>query len=315
MSTAGQPRPAMPTQASSAPASAYLLAVLPPLFWSGNFLFARLMRDQIPPIQMSFWRWTLALIILLPFCLAPIRTDWLRIRGNLPFLALLGAIGVTAFNCFVYAALHYTTVVNAALVNSLLPIVTFLLAYLILKQRLSGLQIGGILISLAGAAVVIARGDLGTLMRLSINHGDLLVFAGMSFWALYTVLIRWRPAGLNPMAFLGITVAFGAAFHLPFVAWEYGQQGGFAVTPQTAGSLVYFAVFPSILAYIFWNRSVAVLGPGKTGMFMHLLPIFSAILATLFLGERLAAYHAIGFALVVGGILLVTRPQRAATPA
>ncbi|WP_332685434.1 DMT family transporter [Bosea sp. (in: a-proteobacteria)] len=304
----------IPVKNPAIPASAWWLATLPPLFWSGNFLFARAMRDAIPPFQMSFWRWVVALLILLPFCLPPIKAQWPRIRANLPFLAFLGLIGVTAFNCFVYAALHHTTVVNGALVNSLLPIATFLLAFLILKQRLSPRQILGVAISLAGAAVVIARGDLAALRGFSPNRGDLLVLVGMSFWALYTVLIRWRPLGLDPMALLGVTVAFGVLFHLPLVAWEYQARGGFALTPANAGAILYFAIFPSILAYIFWNRSVAVLGPGRTGMFMHLLPIFSAVLATVFLGERLAPYHALGFALVVAGIAIVTRPQ-AAKPA
>lgn len=302
--------PAGRLRPSTSLALLYVIAALPPLFWSGNFLIARLMRDQIPPFQMSFWRWALALLILLPFCAAAIRADWPRIRGNLPFLALLGAIGVTAFNCFVYAALHYTTVVNAALVNALLPIVTFLLAYLILKQTLSSRQVLGILVSLAGAAIVICRGDLGQLVTVAPNRGDLLVFVGMSFWAFYTVLIRWRPAELQPLAFLGVTVAFGALFHLPFVAWEYGARGGFPATAQSLGALLYFAIFPSILAYIFWNRSVATLGPTKTGIFMHLLPIFSALLAVAFLGEALGGYHVVGFAIILGGILLVTVPPK-----
>lgn len=291
------------------PLAAWLLATLPPLFWSGNFLFARLLRDEIPPIQMSFWRWALALAILTPFCIAPLRAEAARIRANWRFLAALGLIGVTAFNCFVYAALHHTTVVNGALVNSLLPIATFLLAFLILKQRLSPRQIAGVLVSLAGAGVVILRGDSANLVALGLNRGDLMVLAGMSFWALYTVLIRWRPLGLHPMAFLFVTIGFGVAFHLPLVAWEFAAQGGFSVTVRSAGALLYFAIFPSILAYIFWNRTVATLGPGRTGMFMHLLPIFSAALAVAFLGERLAAYHLIGFALVVGGIVLVTRTK------
>lgn len=299
-------------QQAGIPRAAYWLAMLPPLFWSGNFLIARLMRESIPPVQMSFWRWSLALLILVPFCWRSIIDSWPRIRGNLPFLALLGAIGVTAFSCFVYAALHYTPVANAALVNSLLPVVTFLLAYLILKQSLTRQQLAGIALSLCGAILVICRGDLRTLLGFTPNKGDLLVFAGMSCWALYTVLIRWRPAGLPPMALLGVTVFFGVLFHLPAVTWEYVVQGGFQLTMATAGALVYFALFPSILAYVFWNRSVAVLGPGKTGMFMHLLPPSSAALGFIVLGEQIAWYHFAGFAIIVLGIWLVTSAPRKA---
>lgn len=292
------------------PRAAYGLAMLPPLFWSGNFLIARLMQGSIPPVQMSFWRWSLALLILAPFCWRPIRDTWPRIRSNLPFLALLSLVGVTAFNCLVYAALRYTPIANAALVNSLLPVVTFLLAYLILKQKLTQRQLVGVAVSLCGAILVICSGNPAKLLSLTLNKGDMLVFAGMSCWALYTVLIRWRPAGLPLMAFLGVTVFLGVLFHLPAVAWEYRVEGGFHPTAAIASALLYFAIFPSILAYIFWNRSVATLGPGKTGMFMHLLPPSSAVLGLLVLGEPIAWFHVAGFAIIVLGIWLVTSAAR-----
>jgi drug/metabolite transporter (DMT)-like permease len=295
----------------AAPAgTAYLIAALPPLFWSGNFLLARLMRDEMPPLQMSFWRWVLALAILLPFCLGPLRADWPKIRGNLPFLAFLGLIGVTAFNCLVYIALHHTTVVNAALVNALLPVVTFLFAYLFLKQRLARRQLWGVLISIAGAVLIICQGDLDRLLRFAPNSGDVLVFAGMSCWALYTVLVRWRPAGLQPLALLGVTMAFGTIFHLPPVIWEYSRQGGFSPGAGALAAIAYFAIFPSILAYILWNRSIVLLGPAKTAIFMHLLPVFSIVLAILFLGETLRLHHLAGFAAILSGVLLVTNPGK-----
>lgn len=297
---------------ASIPHAAYWLATLPPLFWSGNFLIARLMRDTIPPVQMSFWRWTLAFLILLPFCWQAIAGCWPRIRGNLPFLALLGAVGVTAFNCFVYVALHHTPVANAALINSLLPVVTFLLAYVVLKERLTPQQLAGIVVSLCGAVLVICRGNPANLQTFTPNKGDMLVFAGMSCWALYTVLIRRRPPGLPPMAFLGVTMFFGVLFHLPAVAWEHIAVGGFRPTLASAGALFYLAVFPSILAYIFWNRSVATLGPGKTGMFMHLLPPSSALLGFIVLGETIAWFHLAGFAIIIGGIWLATSAPRPA---
>ena len=277
------------TRQASVPAlAAYLVAVLPPLFWSGNFLVARLMRGEIPPIQMSFWRWLLALAILLPFIVAPVRRDWSRIRSQLAFLALLGAIGVTAFNCFVYVALHYTTVVNAALVNSLLPVVTIAIARVLLGQLVPSRRALGILMSLAGAALVIARGDPSALARLTIGRGEVLVFAGMSFWALYMVLVRRRPLGLKPLSLLGATTVFGIVFHLPFVLVETTASGIFVPTLHSLPALIYFAIFPSILAYVFWNRSIATLGPATTGMFMHLMPTLSAILAAALLGERRA---------------------------
>lgn len=283
------------------------LATLPPLFWAGNFLVARAMRDAIPPFQMSFWRWVLAFLILLPFALRQGRPEGAQWRRELPFLALLGAVGVTAFNCFIYAALHHTTVISAAFINSFMPVATFLLAIVILRDRPGGRQALGVAVSLAGALTIIARGEPARLLDLGFNRGDLLVLAGLLFWAAYTVLIKWRPTKLKPMTFLGTTVGFGALFHLPLVAWEIPTVGLAQVTPASVAAIVYFAIFPSVLAYIFWNRAVATLGPARTGMFMHLMPIFSAGAAILLLGESFFAYHALGILLIVAGIALVTR--------
>jgi len=296
--------------AAAAPASRAILALaaLPPLFWAGNFLVARAMRDAIPPLQMSFWRWAVAFAILLPFALLQGRQEGAQWRRELPYLALLGAIGVTAFNCFVYAALHHTTVISAAFINSFLPVATFLLAIALLHDRPSGRQAVGVAVSLAGALTIIAQGQPARLIDLGFNRGDLLVFGGMLFWAAYTVMIKWRPTRLKPLVFLGTTVGFGVLFHLPLIAWEIPRAGLPAVTGASVATVLYLAVFPSVLAYILWNRAVAALGPARTGMFMHLLPIFSAGAAILLLGESFFAYHALGIVLIVAGITLVTRP-------
>ncbi len=286
---------------------ATLMAALPPLFWAGNFLVARIMHEAIPPIQMSFWRWLLALVILLPFVMRGVITHRHLLRKEAGFLLLLGAIGVTAFNCLIYTALHHTTVVNAALINSLMPVATILFAFMLLGDRIGPRQAGGIALAILGALLIIARGDPSGLLRLELNRGDLLVLAGLMFWAGYTVLIRWRPTGLPLPVFLAAIIATGALFHLPFMAWELATRGGFSVGTGEIAALVYFAVFPSILAYIFWNRAVATLGPGRTGTFMYLMPIFSAILGVTLLGEAFRGFHALGFLLIVIGIALVTR--------
>ena len=291
----------------SAPRFAYLFAVLPPLFWSGNFLIARLMRDDIPPIQMSFWRWVAAFVILAPFAVAQMRGRGAEIRRELPFLCVMGVVGITAFNCFVYAALHYTTVVNASLINTLMPVITFVLALAVLRERLRAVQIGGVVVALAGAVVIIARGDLTGIAALAPNRGDLLVMVGLTFWAVYTVLIRWRPTRLPLRVFLAVTMGLGALFHLPLVAWEVSTVGGFAVSGATVAAILYFAVFPSVLSYLIWNKAVAVIGPGRTGMYMYLMPFFGAVLGVGLLDEDFFLYHLAGIALILAGITLVNR--------
>ncbi|MDX1485164.1 MAG: DMT family transporter [Alphaproteobacteria bacterium] len=295
----------------SAPRMAYFYAALPPLFWSGNFLIARVMRDDIPPIQMSFSRWGLAFVILLPFAAARFRGQGAQIRTELPFLLLLGAVGITAFNCFIYAALHYTTVVNASLINTMMPVMTFLLALALLSERLRGVQVGGVLVAFGGAVLIIAKGDIGELASLVPDRGALLVIAGVTFWSLYTVLIRWRPTKLPPLAFLAVTVGLGAVFHLPLVAWELWRLGGFGLTAETGASILYFAVFPSVLAYIIWNKAVATIGPGRAGMYMYLMPVFGSALGVWLLGEAFRFYHLAGIVLIFVGIALVNRGARA----
>ncbi len=267
-------------------------------------------RYDIPPFQMSFWRWVLAFLILAVLAFPHVRAHAKQVRRELPFLALLGAIGITAFNSLVYKALHHTTVINAALINSLMPVLTFLLALLIIGDRLNRRQIAGVLVSVAGALAIIAQGELSRLGALGVGSGDLLVLCAVSFWALYTVLIKWHPTKLPPMVFLAVTVGFGTLFHLPLVFWELAHVGGFAPDIRNISVLIYFAVFPSVLAYIFWGKAVAAMGPGKTGIFMYLMPVFSTALAVAFLSEALHVYHFFGIALIFSGIALVTSIPR-----
>jgi drug/metabolite transporter (DMT)-like permease len=287
--------------------SAYIIASLPPLFWSGNFLLARLMRDDIPPLQMSFWRWVFAFLILLPFCLAKFNEYKTQIRKELKYLLLLGLVGVTAYNCFIYSAMHFTTVVNASIINSLMPVVTFMFAMLLLKDRPAMHQITGVVIALAGACMIIFRGDVMQIMSLSLNPGDLLVLCALTFWACYTVLIRWRPTRLPSVLFLFVTIGFGVLFHLPLITVEYYYRGGFDLTAAAVGSIAYFAIFPSIFAYLSWNKAVEILGPGKTVIFIYLLPIYGALLGKVFLDEAFYIYHGLGIFLIFTGMLLVTR--------
>ncbi len=291
----------------SAPRFASLFAILPPLFWSGSFLIARVMRDDIPPIQMSFWRWVAAFLILLPFAIPQGHGQGARIREELPFLCLMGAVGITAFNCFLYAALHTTTVVNASLINTLAPVMTFVLALALLREKLRAVQVGGVALALAGAVVIIGRGDLSGLAALAPNRGDLLVMAGLAFWAVYTVAIRWRPTKLPLRVFLAVIMGLGAAFHLPLVAWEVSTTGGFEVTAAAVAAIAYFAIFPSVLSYLIWNKAVAVLGPGRTGMYMYLMPFFGAVLGVWLLDEDFFLYHLGGIVLIMAGITLVNR--------
>jgi drug/metabolite transporter (DMT)-like permease len=170
----------------------------------------------------------------------------------------------------------------------------------------TGWQALGILISLAGVLVIIGRGDAGTLLARRFNPGDLWVLAAVASWALYSVCLRWRPAELKPLNFQATTMLIGMAILTPLYGWDLAHDRTVTVNVATVGSILYLALFPSILAYIFWNRAVAELGANRTGQFLHLMPVFGAVLSMIFLGERLYGFHAAGVALIALGIWLAT---------
>jgi drug/metabolite transporter (DMT)-like permease len=243
------------------------------------------MRDDIPPLQMSFWRWVFAFLILLPFSIKKLKENKTQVGKELKFLVLLGLIGVTSYNCFIYSAMHYTSVVNASIINTLMPVVIFILSIFLLKERPGKLQMIGVGIAIVGASFIIFRGKPTQIMSLNLNPGDLMVLCALVFWALYTVLLRWRPTQLPLILFLFITFGFGILFHIPLISVEFYMKGGFDVTPAIAASIIYISIFPSIFAYLSWNKAVELLGPSKTVIFIYLLPIYGAILGTIFLNE------------------------------
>lgn len=289
--------------------SPYLLAALAPLFWSSNFILGRALNQTIPPIALSFWRWAVALLIVLPFALPRLRDQWGLVCRHWAVLALLAVLGVTNFNTFVYLGLQSTTATNAVLMVSTTPVLIVLLSFLLLRQRVSARQAAGILLSLAGVAVIIVRGDPQALAALRLNGGDLWVLGAVASWALYSVCLRWRPAGLDPLAFLAVTMVIGLIPLLPLYQWELGRGLSFAVNAVSLGAIGYVALFPSVLAYVLWNRAVAELGANRTGQLLHLMPAFGAVLAMPVLGERMQGFHLAGIGLIAAGIALASRSQ------
>jgi drug/metabolite transporter (DMT)-like permease len=295
--------------------SPYLLLTLTALFWAANWVVGRAMRNDMPPIAMGFWRWTIALLLLLPFAAPELRSKWPVVRANWLVLALLGCLGAVAFNTLIYVGLQYTTVANGVLFNSFSPILIILLSWVVVRERISRLQACGVVLSLAGVLAIIARGKVSTLAAFHFNPGDLWLIAAQFLWSVYTFVLRRRPPQLSAMGFLAAMLLLSLPFLLPFYLWEFSVRGGFALTPATISALAYYGTIPSIVAYLFWNRGVAQVGPNKAGLFVHLMPVFGALLSVIFLGEVLYAYHYAGAALIFSGIWLTTRKGRAVTPA
>ena len=262
------------------------------------------MRYDIPPVAMSFWRWLLAGLILLPFVARDLRRHWPVVRRSWRLLTVLGLISVTTFNTLCYVALQWTTATNGTLFNSIIPVLIVAIGWTVLREPLSLRQGVGVIVSLAGALIIVSRGNPAVLLGLEFNRGDLLLIVAMTAWALYTVLLRWRPVELSGLPFLACIVYFGLPVLGLAYAMELAAGRTFILTPATAATFAYYAVFPSILSNLSFNRGVAAVGPNRAGIFIHLMPVFGILLSALLLGERPALYHLAGMALVFCGIWL-----------
>lgn len=292
----------------------YLLLMLTVLFWSGNFILGRGIRDMIPPVSLNFWRWVGALVILLPFGATRIKRQQVFLLRHWKLLALLSIPAITLFNTFIYLALQTSTATNTVLVNAMIPVFIGLIAWIVFGERMGRRQILGVMVSLTGLLFIVSRGQLNTLSQLGFSHGDLWTMGAGFSWALYSVMLRRRPAHMDPLVFLIAIIAFGLVFMLPFYLWELWTHGGFSLTGPALVSIAYVCVFPSVLSFIFWNSGVARVGANRAGIFFHLMPVFSILLAFLFLGERPHLFHLYGMVLIFAGILMTTLPVKSQRP-
>ncbi|MBP2313625.1 DMT family transporter [Azospirillum soli] len=285
---------------------AWLLMMLPPLFWASNAVLGRAVAGQVPPVGLAFWRWTLGALLVLPFAWRHLRVDAPVLKRQWKIVLLLTVLGIGVFNTFLYIGLNTTTALNAVMMQSSMPVLIVLMSLALFGDRVSALQAVGIAISLAGATTLIARGDPAVLLGLQLNAGDLWIFAAVLCYAAYTALLRRRP-NVHGLSFIVATFAAGALMLLPFYVWETVGGRPMPLTPTALGAIVYVALFPSILAYLCFNRSVALVGANTAGLAIHLIPVFGSLLAILFLGEQPHLYHGIGIALIAVGIVLATR--------
>lgn len=299
----------------SPPWLSYLVLTLTVLFWSGNFILGRGIRQMIPPVSLNFWRWTGALLILLPFGLTRILREKALYLRHWKLLVLMSIPSIAIFNAFIYTALQTATAINTVIVNAMIPIFIVLASWLVFGEHLTLRQTSGVCISFGGLLFIVTRGDLRLIAQLTFTTGDLWTMGASLSWAIYSVMLRRRPRQMDPIAFLTLIVAFGLISSLPFYFWELRNQGGFSLTPASLASLGYVALFPSVLSFIFWNYGVDRVGANRAGIFIHLMPVFSIILAILFLGEHMRGFHAVGMLLIFGGIVLTTLPRRETGPA
>ncbi len=264
------------------------------------------MHAEIPPISLAFWRWLVALLIIAPFGLRRIYEQRILLKKNSRFMFFQGLLGVTGFNSLIYIALQSTTAINAVLVNSCIPIVIVIISWLVYRERLSLKQSAGVLISLSGVLLIIAKGDMVALQQLTFNQGDLLVLAAAIVWAFYSANLRNYPEGLHPIAYQTGIMLVGLVFLLPCYLFEMQNGKHIQINIATTLTIGYVALFASVLAFICWTRAIREVGANRAGPFIHLMPVFSTILAIIFLDESLLGYHVRGMSLVFTGIFITT---------
>ncbi|WP_049341778.1 DMT family transporter [Stutzerimonas stutzeri] len=295
--------------ARQGPAFAGLLIAV--LCWSGNALVGRAFHDSIPPLSLSFWRWVLATSLLLPFVAKGIWTHRATLRAAGWRLPVLAAMGIASYNSLLYTAAQSTEAINLTLVNTCLPLATFIGAGFLLGEWPLRRAWFGMAVAAGGLLYLISRGSWQTFASLSFQRGDLIMLLAVLAWALYTLLLRrWaRHLLVPPLVLLGVLMLLGLPLILPFYLLELGRVGGFALTPSNLAAISYTAVFASLVAYVGWNHGVKIVGAGRAAMVMYLMPVFTALLGWLLLGEALRTFHWIGGALIFAGLLLATRPS------
>ena len=264
------------------------------------------MHAEIPPISLAFWRWAIALLIIAPFGLRRVYEQRALLKKHSRFMFFQSLLGVAGFNTLIYTAMQSTTAINAVLVNSCIPVIIVIISWIVYQERLNIKQSVGVLISLGGVLLIIAKGDVVALQQLTFNQGDLLVLTAAIVWAFYSANLRKYPEGLHPIAYQTGIMLVGLVFLFPCYLLEMQSGKHIQINIATTLTIGYVALFASVLAFICWTRAIREVGANRAGPFIHLMPVFSTILAIIFLDEALLGYHVRGMFLVFTGIFITT---------
>ena len=274
--------------------------------YAATFIAVRDFAGVIPPAAITFLRCTIALLILYPICRKSLHNQWPLMRKHWKFLALQGFLIIVCGNGLMFVGLQFTTAINGALINSAEPVTIVLIAWLMFRDRLSAAQWAGVFVSFAGVIYLLGQGDGDVLLSLNLNIGDVFVFISILCWSVYAVLMRKVPPNLAPLSYLFGILAAGVIFSFPFWILENLYFIPTPVTWTTAGVTGGMALFTSILALLWWNRAVEGLGAARAGLLLHLIPVFTLVLAIVLLDEELRSFHAVGIVLIGLGIYLAT---------
>ena len=287
---------------------AYLFLFLSVLFWAGNFIVGKYASYyQIPPFSLNFYRWFFAWLILLPFTFKEIISKKNYILENYKFYILLGITSVTIFNSIVYYSLNFTQVISGVLMISTIPVMIMFISSILKIERTNIFQILGVICSFVGVILIITKANFDLLVNLDFNKGDLTMVVAMLSWATYSALLKKRKHELSQLSLLEVIITFGLIFLIPIYITEYSL--GFEITLNKPFILVliYVVLFPGLAAFICWIKGISLIGPNRSGVFLHLMPILSALMAMIIFKEKFMLYHLLGAFFILSGIILSNR--------
>jgi drug/metabolite transporter (DMT)-like permease len=287
---------------------AYIMLTFCSLFWSGNFIvgkFATLY--EIPPLSLNFLRWLIVWIILIPFTFKDIHKNFKIIINNFYSIFFMSITSISVFNSVVYYSLNFTQVLNGAIMISTIPVLIIFISFIFKTEKINFNQILGVFFSLVGVVIIVTRLDLTKLINLDLNKGDLWLLIAMLSWAIYSTMLRTYKIQLKNITFISIIVSIGLIFLLPQFIFEYKNHQIIQFNLPVILITSYVVLFAGLGAYIFWNKGVSIIGPNKAGIFLHLMPVFSSVMAIFILNEKLMRFHIIGAVVIITGIYLSSK--------
>ena len=285
-----------------------MLLVLATILWGGNFVIGRAVSDDIPPFTLALLRWFVALIVFLPIVIKKLKMDWPKLKANYPAVILMAITGVAAFNTLVYIGVHYTTSINASLMNSSTPIMIYILSFIFLKDRLNWKQIVGTAISLVGVLFILTSGSLSQLFSMQFNKGDLIVLIAVLCWAIYSIVVKRNAGKLPGDTTFFATIVLGFILLIPFASYELTTTNiSINWSLSTVAAIIYVGTFASIVAFLSWNKGVVAIGANRASIFLNFIPLFATIFAALFIGETPTIAQLVGGLAIVIGVIIANR--------
>ncbi len=288
--------------------NAYVFLILATLFWSGNFIVGKAASlFEIPPFTLNFYRWTFAWIILAPFTLQEIIQKKKQILQDIKLILILGITSITIFNSIVYYSLNFTQVISGVLMISTIPVMIIFFSSIFKTEKTNIFQILGVIFSLLGVAIIVTQADLDILLNLNFNKGDLWMVVAMFSWAIYSALLRKKKFELSQTSLLEVIISAGLIFLLPAYIIEMALGYRLNIDLPFVLTLTYVVLFPGLASFICWIKGIAIIGSNRSGIFLHLMPIFSTLLAILIFEEKFMNFHLFGALFIIGGIFLSSR--------